>query len=284
MASIELPQGIRLFATDLDGTLLLPDGGLGERTLEGLSALMDAGVVVVFVTGRPPRWVRPIAELTSHHGTAIGANGAVVLDLHDEVVTRVRSISPDDALTTAHRLRALADEITFAVEFAVEGGSFHQSHFGLERRYVPRWEISDDAYVAEGDELFGNPGITKILARLGGDHGHDADTFLAAARAAVMGLVEVTHSNADDVLLEMSGHGVTKGSTLQMVAAEHGIDARDVVAVGDMPNDISMLSWAGHSFAVADAHPAAQAAAGQTIGSNADEAVADLVEAILATL
>jgi hydroxymethylpyrimidine pyrophosphatase-like HAD family hydrolase len=100
---------------------------------------------------------------------------------------------------------------------------------------------------------------------------------------ALAGLVETTHSNPDDVLLEMSAHGVTKGSTLRMVAEELGIAAQEVAAVGDMPNDIPMLLWAGASYAVADAHPAAKSAAGSVIGPNSAESVADLIEAILAT-
>jgi hydroxymethylpyrimidine pyrophosphatase-like HAD family hydrolase len=34
-----------------------------------------------------------------------------------------------------------------------------------------------------------------------------------------------------------------------------GVAAEDVIAFGDMPNDIAMLSWAGTSYAMADAHP-----------------------------
>ena len=54
-----------------------------------------------------------------------------------------------------------------------------------------------------------------------------------------------------------------------------------MVAVGDMPNDVPMLQWAGRSFAVANAHPAAIAAADEVLGSNDDDAVAALIDSLL---
>ena len=48
-----------------------------------------------------------------------------------------------------------------------------------------------------------------------------------------------------------------------------------------MPNDVPMLRWAGRSYAVANAHPAAQAAADEVVGSNDEDAVAILLESLL---
>ena len=56
--------------------------------------------------------------------------------------------------------------------------------------------------------------------------------------------------------MEISAPGVTKGSALIELATELGVDATDVIAFGDMPNDLPMLTWAGHSYAMANGHPA----------------------------
>ena len=53
---VPVPLGVRLIATDLDGTLLLPDGSVGERTRASLDLLKDSEVDLVIATGRPPRW------------------------------------------------------------------------------------------------------------------------------------------------------------------------------------------------------------------------------------
>lgn len=282
VTAIEVPSGIKLFATDLDGTLLLPGGGVGDRTREALNALADTGVHIVFVTGRPPRWIHPVADATDHHGIAIGANGAVIIDMQTEILTKVRTMAPENALAAANALRAISPDVDFAVEYGIEGKSVSESFFAIGKGYTPRWEVPEHLEVDHADVLLNRSGITKLLARPEGDHSHDADSYLAAAMDALAGIVETTHSNPDDVLLEMSAHGVTKGSTLRLLAEELGIAAHEVAAVGDMPNDIPMLLWAGASYAVADAHPAAKSAAGSVIGPNSAESVADLIEAILA--
>ncbi|MEI6374928.1 MAG: HAD-IIB family hydrolase [Actinomycetes bacterium] len=153
---------MRLFATDLDGTLLLPDGTLGQRTREAIDALIERGIVVVFVTGRPPRWIRPIAEMTGHHGTAIGVNGALVIDMEAEIIRRVHAIDPVSARTTADRLRAVTPDITFAVEYAQEGLGLEGSSFALSTGYIPRWEVPRGTEILEPDVLFARPGITKL--------------------------------------------------------------------------------------------------------------------------
>jgi HAD superfamily hydrolase (TIGR01484 family) len=86
----------KVVATDLDGTVVRSDGTISTRTKNALTAVADAGAMVVIVTGRPPRWLRGIADATGHHGLAICANGAIVWDLHEEQVV---SSNPLDVTT-----------------------------------------------------------------------------------------------------------------------------------------------------------------------------------------
>ncbi len=87
----------------------------------------------------------------------------------------------------------------------------------------------------------------------------------------------MTHSSFDG-LLEISAAGVTKATGLAALAEHRGIDARDVSAFGDMPNDLPMLAWAGRSYAVANAHADVLKAADEVIRSNDDDAVAEVLE------
>src|SRR5581483_4616684 len=118
----------------------------------------------------------------------------------------------------------------------------------------------------------------KLLARV---DGYDADTLSALAATAAGDLVEATHSSYGG-MIEMSRRGVTKGTGLARIAAELGVAAPDVLAFGDMPNDVPMLAWAGRSVAVANAHPLARAAATDTTLSNVDDGVAAYLEKLLA--
>ena len=77
----EVEQRPRLVATDLDGTLLRPDGSVSDRTRRAVWGLADQGISFVIVTARPPRWLHALADLVGPHGAAVCANGAFVYDV-----------------------------------------------------------------------------------------------------------------------------------------------------------------------------------------------------------
>ncbi len=97
----------------------------------------------------------------------------------------------------------------------------------------------------------------KLLAR---HEEHGPREVLGRGRAAVGHLVTTTWSSTG-ALVEISAAGVTKASTLALLCEELGVAAEEVVAFGDMPNDLAMLAWAGTSYAMANAHPSVLALA-----------------------
>ncbi len=259
-------QAPRVVATDLDGTIVRSDGTVSDRTRAALARAEDAGAMVVFVTGRPPRWMAPVAEQTGHRGLAVCANGAYVYDLHDERIVAERPLAPEAARAVVRRLR----EAIPAVSFAVERG--HE--FGRERGYRTRWPTPEGALVADIEALVSTP-VAKLLAR---HEGLDADALLARAREVVgQELATLTHSSRDG-LIEVSAAGISKATTLESLVAEHGLGAADVVAFGDMPNDLPLLAWAGRGIAVANAHPEVLAAVEEVTASNDDDGVAAVLE------
>ena len=255
----------RLVATDLDGTIVRSDGTVSARTTAAIARLEERGVPFVMVTGRPPRWMAPVAEATGHRGLAVCANGALLYDLHTERVVRAHLLDTAAAAEVVAALRRDVPGVAFATEDA-------DAVFGHEPSYKVRW-VTDGMKVAPVEELCA-PGVAKLLVR------HEemtGDELLAAARAALGDLVETTHSSADG-LLEISAAGISKASGLAAFAQERGVDAAEVVAFGDMPNDLPMLAWAGHAVAVANAHPEVLAAADEVTASNDDDGVAEVLE------
>jgi hypothetical protein len=85
-------------------------------------------------------------------------------------------------------------------------------------------------------------------------------------------------------MLELGPYGINKAVTLAEFAASKGIAARDVVAFGDMPNDIEMLRWAGAGYAMASGHRAARDAANLQAPHFDDDGVAQVLEERLAAL
>ena len=251
-----------LVATDLDGTIVRSDGTVSEQTVAAMRAVEAAGVPFVMVTGRPVRWMADIADKTGHRGLAICANGAIAYDLHTETVVRSSLLQPGPAQEVVAALRAAVPGIAFAVERLGTG-------FAHESSYIPRWDSADPKAIAEVEDLL-TDGVVKLLAR---HEEIDSDSLLAAGRAAVGDGATLTHS-ASGGLLEISAAGVSKASGLAAYAEELGVLATDVVAFGDMPNDLPMLAWAGRSYAVANAHHEVLAAADEVIASNDDDGVA----------
>ncbi len=266
----------RLIATDLDGTLLHDDKSVSPRTVAALAAAEEAGIEVFFVTGRPARWMDVVAEHVHGHGLAICANGAAVVDLHaGREFVQVRALPRDAALSVVEALRAAAPGTSFAVELT--------TGINYEPDYPPFFK-DPGANLATAEELLhentdeSSAPVLKLLA-------HHAeitpDEFLALARSAASEYASITRSSPTS-LLEISGHGVSKASTLALCCAERGITPEEVVAFGDMPNDVEMLSWAGTSYAMGNAHPdVITAASGRTVANNED-GVALVIERILA--
>ncbi|UGQ15226.1 HAD family hydrolase [Yinghuangia sp. ASG 101] len=253
-------------ATDLDGTIIRSDGTISERTLAALVAVEAAGSAVVFVTGRPPRWMDKVAEVTGHHGLAICGNGAVVYDLRRERIVETHAMDVATARRVASLIKTEIPDVCFAVETAT-GFAHEPAYPPLER------DLSVVHDIAPIEDLLVRP-VLKLLAR------HTVSTpeeFLARTRAAAGPYAEFTHSSKI-ALVEISALGVSKATTLASFCARHGVAADEVVAFGDMPNDLPMLTWAGLPYAVANAHPTVLEAVPNHTASNDDDGVAQIVE------
>ncbi|GAU66795.1 putative hydrolase [Streptomyces sp. NBRC 110611] len=277
----------RLIATDLDGTLLHDDKTVSDRTIAALAAAERAGIEVFFVTGRPARWMGVVSDHVHGHGLAICANGAAVVDLHHG--GRVVEVSPLErtaALDVVAALRSAAPGTSFAIERT--GGIHYEPEYPpllLDPAAVvaPAEKLLAEDFVAPPDPAgsvdpaFPDQPVIKLLA-----HHPDLepDAFLALARTAAGGIASFTRSSPT-ALLEISGPGVSKAGTLAHCCAERGISPDEVVAFGDMPNDIEMLTWAGTSYAMANAHPEVLAATTRRTASNNDDGVAVVIEEIL---
>ena len=254
----------RLVATDLDGTLLRADGTVSERTRAVLLELDRQGVPVVFTTGRPIRWMETLWSDVGGHGLAILSNGGIVYDVATHTVRRARTIDPATALEVAERVRADVPGAVFALE---KTGGFGVDETWPERKEaagVPRGplaEILDDT-------------VVKMLAL----HLEAAPEAFWRSVESVAGELVTTTWSSSMPLVEMSARGVTKASTLEDLCHELGIASDEVVAFGDMPNDVPLLTWAGTSYAMANGHETAAAAATHRAPHHDEDGVAQVLE------
>jgi HAD superfamily hydrolase (TIGR01484 family) len=266
----------RLVALDIDGTLLKWVEGVGT-TYEQISepvysavhrALAD-GAEVVLASGRSPHGMTNVADLLDLHTDdgddeqlwVVASNGAVVFRyppievIHEETF----DAAPAVAAVLEHHPSALV-----AVE---ERGVGYRVN-----RPFPEGELTGEFTIADVDDLVSVP-VSRVIIR---DPDATAEDFVAlGARLGLQGTDYVVGWTA---WLDLAPVGVSKASGLEYVARELGIEAADVLAIGDGRNDIEMLRWAGRGVAMGQAVEEVQAAADAVTGTVYDEGAARELE------
>lgn len=259
----------RLIATDLDGTLLRSDGSVSQRSVDALRAVADAGLETVLVTARPPRWIDELAHVVGSRGIALCGNGAFRYDVAQERVFDVRPIAAEVIAQIVRDLREQIPGTGFAAE-RLDG-------LAVEAMFVAIHDHPEELVSTPAIELLDDSPVGKLLAR--NPHLTD-DEFICAATEIVGDRAIVAFSGAGG-LAEISALGVTKAAALEEWCSELGIAADEVWAFGDMPNDLPMLTWAGRSFAVANAHPEVLAISTDCAPGNDDDGVAQVLEGLV---
>lgn len=262
-----------LIASDVDGTLLNDDEKITPRTHAALHAAVDAGATFVLATGRPPRWVQPVVDALGFAPMAVCANGAVIYDPSTDRILSARTLSAD----VLAQLAEIATRVIPGAGLAVErvGRSAHDAatpQFVSSPGYEHAWLNPDNTEVSIED-LLSAPAV-KLLIRKAGARSSD----MAAALAKHIGLEGDLTYSTNNGLIEIVPLGVSKATGVEELARPAGITAADVVAFGDMPNDIPMLRWAGLGVAMGNAHPEAVAAANEVTAPNTDDGVARVLE------
>jgi len=268
LGSVTVGAFPKLVATDLDGTIVRDDGTISARTVAAFARVEAAGARFVLVTGRPPRIMKRVAAAFGHRGTAICANGALSYDMRTETIAALHLIPPPVLAEAAAALRAAVPGIGIGIEYP-DGYAADQAY------QAANWDLNATIRRVDDTTLFARP-ASKLLGR---HLGYSCDDLLALAGPAIGELVAVTHANSKG-LVEATARGVSKATVVAELAAGYGIGPESVVAFGDMPNDLPLLSWAGTSCAVANAHPDVLAAASHVIGSNDEDGVAAYLEEI----
>ncbi len=259
----------RLIASDLDGTFLSPDGSVTATNHAAVEQATACDVPFVFATGRPSRWLGCLDGVSQEQSLVVVSNGAAVFDLATQALSAVRSIETDDVLAVTTRIRETLPQVAFGLEYPVG--------FACEPRVPP----DDSIFFTSGpvQELVQIDAVMKILVFSDVFSSEELHTRL---HGVIGRRCETTYSaTATTGILELTAPGVTKATTLASLCAERGIEAADVAAFGDMPNDIPMLDWAGMPYRMSNGHARVAERGYPVAGSNADSGVGNTVSRLL---
>ncbi|MBY6351935.1 HAD family hydrolase [Rhodococcoides corynebacterioides] len=269
--------GVKLFATDLDGTLLRSDRTVSPRIAAALRAAAESGIEVVWATARARHSVHEFAAMCGFRGIALCANGAVVIDLADgtPVIRSTVGLDPAAGVAAVDAVRRAMPGTVFAAvgptTFVAEPGYAALCVFSDHHREPESMVRADERFPALTED------VVKIVARH--PEMESVDLYRAAADARLD--LAVTHSGAPYV--EMAARGVSKAAALAALCGERGIDAVDVAAAGDARNDLEMLAWAGTAVVPENAIAEVRAIADRIVPSNDDDGVAVYLEELTRT-
>ncbi|MCV7314294.1 HAD family hydrolase [Mycolicibacillus parakoreensis] len=262
-----------LIASDVDGTLLADDETISARTRAAIHAAVAGGTRFILATGRPPRWVAPVVDQLGFAPTSVCANGAVLYDPATDRVLAAHTLSVE----VLAELAALATRVIPGAGLAVEriGVRAHDAatpNFVSAPGYEHAWLNPDHTEVSLAD-LLSAPAI-KLLIRKPGARSAE----MAAALGAYPEFAgDITYST-DNGLIEVVPPGISKATGIAAVIRPLGLLAEDVLAFGDMPNDVPMLRQSGHGVAMGNAHAEAVAAADEVTTANNDDGLARVLE------
>lgn len=257
-------MAVRLVALDLDGTVLGPGTEIAAELPAVLRQAMDAGVQIALATGRMLRSAAGVQRRLGIEGPLVAYNGGAVR------LSDGSGWSQGVPVPAAHAIGRLCQD----------RGYFLQCYLGDEL-FVSAVDPRADAYAALAGvaytvdpqtAFFPGREPTKLLVI---EPAARQPEVRAAVAGVAAGAVALSHSYPH--YLEISGAGVDKGRALARLAAAIGLEAADVMAVGDAENDLPMVAYAGVGVAVANASAALRSAADYVCAAPCGGGVAEAI-------
>lgn len=259
---------IKLFATDLDGTLLNEEHENDEIIENGILEVFKHNKYFAIATGRHFHQV-PV-QFNNSNGYYVCLNGAVVSDYNGNVLLE-RKI--DD--------KVLMDFMETFKEMNIEYISNTNIYTFLDREtyknamtnilasrgfvnaaWIDRFmheKLENMIYEATEKEIL-EAGICKINARRGFDQKFEL------IEEYINNSDELINAPCDEEMIEITATNVTKASALCWLANYLNIREDDVAVYGDGGNDVEMLKTFVHSYTPSGSSKVALESANNIIG------------------
>jgi len=261
-------MSVRLIAIDVDGTLLRSDGTVAAEDRDAIAAALACGVAVTLATGRLSSSAMPFARTLALQTTLVCADGAVLF-----CPTRNAPLSqkPLAGAGLNSLLRCLDEEALAPFVFtheAVCGTANDFDRFPFVAGWTPVRAPHDDLAAAAAAAGLLAPitaiGVGPEPAVLRAHERLRADPAIAD-EVAVFPI-----RTTDHWVVRLTPGGCSKAQGLAEVTEQLSISANEVATIGDWYNDVSMLEWAGQSFAMGQAPAEVKGAAKHSLRATAE--------------
>ena len=273
---------IRLLAIDIDGTLLDSRGRIPESHRDALVEAADRGVEIALVTGRSFHFSRPIADALPVPLTLIVNNGALVKDRTGRTQVS-RLLSREAARAVLAGTHAYEDSVALVFDrppgmderqVVFERMDWdhpnRRGYYEKNRAFITRATAPlADMLTEDPVQVMFNGGVVP-MRRLVAD-------LRALPMASAISVAITEYPDRDFSLVDVNSGGCSKGSTLARWTGARGLDAAEVLAVGDNLNDVEMLEFAGTAVVMGNAMADLKSRGWHVTGTNDEGGLADAI-------
>jgi len=262
---------VRLLALDVDGTLLTDELQITLATRKAVRQVISQGVQVVLASARGPNALYSIMEELEIAGLAICYTGALTCRLYPDQHISLQVVNEQRmSLSSARQVLSNALELEVSIGWFIG-----------ENWYVPRLDL---ALYHESMITGVTPIIDPDLMRIK-DAPHKLQAIVGdpALLPRLNALARILPSDcvgkfSYETYLEIIRQGVDKATALLALGQQLGIAPSQMVAIGDMDNDIAMLQMAGLGIAMGNAPANVKAEVDWVTETNNRDGVAVAIE------
>lgn len=273
---------IRMVITDMDGSLLGPDGRVSPACQRAVKGLEERGIRFLVCTGRTLDEARAVLEPAGICCDMICMNGAAAYRWDGSLLWRhaIEGQAVSEILAAAALkgtvIQLTTDEGDYIVGDRRDFEEFFCAYIfpycGIKKERYPQ-ALGQYRFVS-GEEFLKRGTEAYKIAVLSGKR-----ELLEQAGPALKGVKGVSVSSSYSTNWEITHWQADKGQALKEYADREGIRLSEVMAVGDGDNDVFMLSLPlGRSAAMGNGTKKAKAAAGFITAKNSEDGFARAVE------
>ncbi len=279
-----MPRPIRLIAIDIDGTLLNTQVHLSETNRNALRRAHEAGIEIVLGTGRRHAFAMPIAASLGFDLWLISSNGAVTRSTRGELFHQ--DLLPcRTAIKLARKMVGYHNYMVLTFDREGMGAIVCENH---EHLYgvIQRWMEKNAPFIEYVSPIEKALTVDPIQAMFCGPIAlmQQAVAELSACDfASEFTLLRTQYEHRDLCIVDLLNAGCSKGHALERWARYRGIDASEVMAIGDNYNDIEMLTFAGHPVIMGNASADLKQSGWTTTLHCDEDGVAATIEQVLAS-
>lgn len=264
-----------LFVSDIDGTLINPQGILSEYSRSELGKLLGEGMPFTVASGRGLVEMYDVIGDVPFEFPVVEKNGSYITDFHTGKHLVINGI---DRQVAGHVIEKSLSEGISPFFFCFDGNEDLMFHAPASNPRIAAWlelrRSKADARLREVQELKIDGSVQPVcLTTIG-------------PKAAVESILLWVQEEYPDILrahayqdpygpgwwwIEIHDYFASKGHGLETLCQMAGLNMANVTVIGDESNDIPMFRMAGHSVAMDNAPDEVKHFAREIIGSNATD-------------